>query len=55
MGCPRMAAVSVKKSITSTKLSWPAPILKVERHISDGFCAILSCSVNRYSDHRGSN
>ena len=34
--------------------SWAAPISKVERHVSDRFCATLWCSVNTYSDRRKS-
>ena len=37
-------------TISVTERSCASPILKVERHISDRFCAILWCTVNRYSD-----
>ena len=41
-------------AISVTERSCASPILKVERHISDRFCAILWCTVNRYSDRSGS-
>ena len=34
-------------AVSVTKLICAAPISKVERHISDRFCARLWCSVNR--------
>ena len=36
-------------AISVTERSCAAPILNVERYISNGFCAILWCSVNTYS------
>ena len=36
--------------IFATERSCAAPISKVERHISDRFCATLWCSINRYLD-----
>ena len=41
-------------AISVTERSCASPILKVERYISDRFCAILWCTVNRYSDRSGS-
>ena len=41
-------------AISVTERSCASPILKVERHISDRFCAILWCTVNRYSYRSGS-
>ena len=42
-------------AISVTKRSCgPAPISKVERHISDRFCVTLWCIVNRYSGYSGS-
>ena len=41
-------------AISVTARNCSAPISKVELHISDGFCATLWCSVNRYSDRSGS-
>ena len=42
-------------AISVTKRSCgPAPISKVERHISDRFCVTLWCTVNRYSGYSGS-
>ena len=43
-----VGAISVPAGICSALIS------KVELHISDGFCATLWCSVNRYSDRSGS-
>ena len=40
-------------AISVTERSCAAPILNVERYISNGFCAILWCSVNTYSSGRG--
>ena len=49
-------AVSCGGANTVTERSCAAPISKVERHISDRFCAIVIvwCSVNTYSARRGS-
>ena len=33
-----------------TERSYAVPILKVERHVSDGFFATYWCNVNGYSD-----
>ena len=41
-------------AISVTERSCAAPILKVERDISDRFCAILWCKVNTYSARWGS-
>ena len=41
-------------TISVTERSCASPILKVERHISDRFCSILWCTVNRCSDRSGS-
>ena len=41
-------------AISVTERSCASPILKVERHISDRFCVIFWCTVNRYSDLSGS-
>ena len=41
-------------AISVTGWSCVAPISKVERHISDGFCVTLWCSVHSYSDSSGS-
>ena len=41
-------------AISVTERSCAAPISKVERHISDRFCASFWCSVNRYSNRSGS-
>ena len=41
-------------AISITERSCTAPISKMEPHISDKFCAILWCNVNRYSHRSGS-
>ena len=41
-------------AISVTEGSCAALILKVERHILDRVCALLWCTVNRYSDRSGS-
>ena len=41
-------------AISVTERSCAAPISKVERDISDRFCAILWCKVNTYSARYGS-
>ena len=41
-------------AVSVTEQSCFASISKVERHVSDRFCAILWCSVNTYSDRSGS-
>ena len=41
-------------AISVTERSGVAQTSKVGRHISDRFCAILWCTVNRYSDRSGS-
>ena len=38
----------------SVSVSYAEPPSKLERHISERFCAILWCSVNMYSDRSGS-
>ena len=40
--------------ISVTEQSCAALISKVECRISDKLCATVRCSVNRYSDHSGS-
>ena len=41
-------------AISETERSCAVPISKVDRHISDWFCATLWCNVDRYSHRNGS-
>ena len=41
-------------AISETERSCAVPISKVDRHVSDQFCATLWCNVDRYSHRNGS-
>ena len=41
-------------AISETERSCAAQISKVDRHVSDWFCATLWCNVDRYSHRNGS-